>query len=264
MIATTFSIIVPVLNGHTYLHQCIESILCQTEKFELIVIDGGSTDGTLDIIHEYRNEILYWESGKDTGIANAFNRGLVQANGEIISILNSDDYLEPNALTLVAEKATISPKSGVFTGYCRILPTNKSSYIKKPNISAMKRYMSIYHPSTFIRKTTYEYIGTYNEKYRLAMDSEWIHRAMRNNVDFFFIDEILSNMRLGGISDINSTDSLKEYRQSAIEHNISSFMHATLFYWLHISSKMMDKNLATRIFKEHINKLFNKTTAYEK
>ena len=259
-----FSVIVPVLNGKTHLEQCFGSILQQAPRPELIVVDGGSSDGSLDIIDRHSRYISYQESGKDTGIANAFNRGLLHANGDIIAILNSDDFWEPEAIQIILEEATQHPEADIFIAQCRLLPTDGAPYIKKPNLRAMKRYMSTYHPSTFIKRKAYKEIGVYNENYRLAMDSEWIHRAMNAKATFHEVHTVTTNMRMGGISDALASNALREYRQSIVQHHIANPSYAHLFYWLHRASKTLDHYRYLGAIKRQVNKLINPTADYRK
>ncbi len=258
-----FSVIVPVLNGEAHLEQCLDSILQQAVKPELIVIDGGSTDRTLDIISSHSRFISYWESGKDTGIANAFNRGLLHAKGEIISILNYDDFWEPCTLETLLHSTLDHPEASIYFAWCRIHPESETPFIKKPNLPAMKRYMSVSHPATFIRKTAYHAIGYYNEGYKFAMDAEWIHRAIKTNLVMQTIPVPLANMRMGGTSDINAPTALREYQRSIIDNQIASSAYATLFLWLHLSSKLADSFWLSRRIKQHLNKMINRTVEYE-
>ena len=96
------SIITVVLNGESHLEHTINSVLCQTyENLEYIIIDGGSSDGTQDIIRKYQDKIDYWISESDDGIYDAMNKGILQAKGELIGILNSDDWYELETVELM-------------------------------------------------------------------------------------------------------------------------------------------------------------------
>ena len=98
------SIITVVLNAEKTIEKTIKSVISQSYKnFELIIIDGGSTDGTIDVIRKYNNKISYWISEKDKGIYYAMNKGIKKSSGNIIGILNSDDYYLKNALKTVNE-----------------------------------------------------------------------------------------------------------------------------------------------------------------
>lgn len=99
-----FSIVTVCLNSADTIRQTIESVVHQqNENIEYIIIDGGSTDGTVDIIKEYGDEISFWVSEKDNGLYDAMNKGIVKASGDVISLLNSDDWYEPNILERVKE-----------------------------------------------------------------------------------------------------------------------------------------------------------------
>ena len=104
--ANKLSIIISVLNAGHVLENCIRSILNQNYKnFELIIIDGGSVDGTINVLEQYSDKISYWISETDTGIYNAWNKALVKATGEWICFIGSDDVLLPNSLEKIVAKA---------------------------------------------------------------------------------------------------------------------------------------------------------------
>ena len=120
MINFELTIIIPVLNNDIGLINNINSILSQScPTLELIVIDGGSTDGTLDVIDSYKKHIAYFETGLDSGIADAFNRGIAHATGEIFGILNSDDVLDPNALKHLISALDQMPAADIYYGAIR-------------------------------------------------------------------------------------------------------------------------------------------------
>ena len=113
------SIITVCYNSSLHLEECMQSIINQSyENKEYIVIDGGSKDGTLDIINKYRDKIAYFVSEPDKGISDAFNKGMKAATGDIIGILNSDDYMMPGVLRKVADQ--YEDGIDVYRGYCLI------------------------------------------------------------------------------------------------------------------------------------------------
>ncbi len=257
-----FSVIVPVLNGERFIRQCLESILQQEEKPELIIIDGGSTDSTLTILKEYCQYIDYFETGRDSGVSDAFNRGLKNAHGEYIAILNSDDYWEPDILRKISRQIANDSSAGIVHGSCRFLPAVGDWYVKKPNPKALKRYMSVYHPTMFVKKEIYTLVGQYLLNLEFAMDSEWLHRAIQKHVKLREVEGVLSNMRLGGISDLSSTKALFEYRDSVIANGLAGIMYANLFLYLHLLSKYFDEYSLTGGIKRLFNRLFNSTVRY--
>jgi glycosyltransferase involved in cell wall biosynthesis len=246
------SVIIPVLNGASTLAKALESIISQEYvKLELILIDGGSTDGTLDIIQHHLQYLTYWESGQDSGIADAFNRGIQKATGELIAILNSDDNWVFDTLHNLDEAIKWNPQADIYCGQiCYLDETTGKSYIRKPDLSRMTQRMYLFHPSMFVRKSAYEQIGGYSEQYRLAMDAEWCHRAIAAKLKFQLVDQVLAEMRLGGVSDRNFTDSLWEYRKSLIQHNLTSRLMANYYFFKFVLFKLLMRAYPLRLLKQ--------------
>ena len=217
------SVVIPVLNNVNLLERAITSVLNQDyQQIELIIIDGGSTDGSLEIIKKYSSQIYYWESGKDSGISDAFNRGLRKSTGDLIAILNSDDYWNKNTADLVMSAYIHHDNYGVYYGSIEFTDiSTMRKYVKHPIIENMECRMSLFHPATFVRKEVYQEVGPYSLEYEYAMDCEWLHRAMNYGVSFYKINKVLANMNLGGKSDEFYVRSLWEYRKSSIDNNIS-------------------------------------------
>src|SRR5437773_10669670 len=115
------SIITPSFNQAQYLEETILSVLQQKyDPLEFIIIDGGSTDGSVEIIRKYESRLAYWVSEKDRGQAHAINKGLQRATGELIAYLNSDDYYSPGALRSVAEFFMVHPDVDLIHGRCAV------------------------------------------------------------------------------------------------------------------------------------------------
>ncbi len=252
------SVIVPVLNNALGFTRCLNSIFEQTVKdIEVIVIDGGSTDGTLEEIRKYADLINYWESGKDTGISNAFNRGICHASGDLVAILNSDDYWEADTVASVIDAASKSPAFDIYYGELRFHETKSGqTYILKPTLDGIQRRMTLFHPSIFICKQAYQKIGMYNESFKYAMDSEWIHRAIEHKLTFFKIPSVLANMSLGGTSDINFLKSLAEYRKSLIVHRLQAPVKAWLYFLFYAMAKtVMRIDCIRSIYRSFVTKV---------
>lgn len=205
---TLVSIITVCWNSEKFIRDTIESVLNQTYKnIQYIIIDGKSTDKTLSIIEEYRERFgnrLTLVSEKDSGIYNAMNKGLALAKGELVGIINSDDYYELDAVEKIVEQYEIHG-SGVYYGYCRSLKDEKEFAVERKNAFFLKSAM-IYHPSCFVSKYLYEKYGTFLEKYRIISDYDLMLRFYESNVKFFPVDAIIANFRLGGISDSLKTN----------------------------------------------------------
>lgn len=232
------TIIIPVLNNRHGFVKAFDSICSDPAMLEIIVIDGGSTDGTVEEIIQRENTITYWETGQDNGIADAFNRGVMAATGEFIAILNSDDFWEPSVIKYLKPTIEKNPDADVFYGAIRFIDNEKNySYVRFPDLSKMKYRMSLFHPAMIVRKSCYQDVGVYDEKFTHAMDSEWCHRAIMRRKKFCEIPNVLANMSLGGVSDRDYLISLSQYRDSLIKNRLSNRYIAYLFYYVNLLQK---------------------------
>ncbi len=198
------SIITVVFNGSKTLEQTIQSVLTQTYKnIEYIIIDGGSTDGTLDIIKKHECKIDFWVSEPDKGLYDAMNKGISKANGELIGMINSDDWYETNAVQLLVEAFNKDPKKKIFHGDRFNVYEDGSKVIRKFHPSAFKfKYygMTYNHPSMFIHKDIYA-VEKYNINLRSLSDYEFtLKNYLKNSETFVYIPRAYVNYRLDGIS----------------------------------------------------------------
>lgn len=228
----SFSVIMIVRNDRLRFRRALASVLVQkTKALDIIVIDGGSTDGTVDEILAHQGQLHYWESGHDTGIADAFNRGIAKARGEFIAILNSDDTWEPDTLRQVEEARRQYPHASVLCGAVRYLePASGYSYIRYPNPGALKYRMWVFHPSMFVARAAYARVGGYEPQYSHAMDSEWCHRALACGEQFAVVPAVLATMSLGGLSDRDFKISLQQYRDSVMRNGLCNRLEAWIYY----------------------------------
>lgn len=200
------SIITVVYNGEKYLEKTIQSIIGQSyNNVEYIIIDGGSTDGTIDIIKKYEERIDYWVSEKDNGIYDAMNKGINLSSGEIIGIVNADDYLYLNTLENI-NKCFNDRKVDFTYGDLDIIDLdgnflNKTSSlgIKNSKYKLFKQ-MPFLHPTMFIRKKVYDIIGLYDTKYKLSADYDFILKLIEKNYKFKDVSFSTGAFRLGGQS----------------------------------------------------------------
>lgn len=202
------SIITVCWNSEKYIRDTIESVLNQTYKnIQYIIIDGKSTDKTLSIIDEYKERFgdkLTLVSEKDSGIYNAMNKGLALVKGELVGIINSDDYYELDAVEKMVEQYELHG-SGVYYGYERTLKDEKEYCIVRKNPDFLKETM-IAHEATFITNDIYKKIGNFNENYRIVADNDLMLRIKKAEINFFPVNAIISNFRLGGTSDSLKTN----------------------------------------------------------
>lgn len=202
------TVITVVFNGAATLEQTICSVIGQTYgNVEHIIIDGGSTDATLDILRKYEGHIDYWVSEKDAGIYDAMNKGISLARGGYIGMLNADDYFaNPSALEKIAAYLGENNVDAVFSCLDIVDPANPDRVLRKYRISSFSPFMLRIgvmppHPTFYCRKSCYEKAGPYRTDYRIAADFEMLVRLLlKHHVTWGFIDETTVKMRSGGLS----------------------------------------------------------------
>lgn len=202
------SVITVAFNGAATLEHTICSVIGQTYgNVEHIIIDGGSTDATLNILRKYDGIIDYWVSEKDAGIYDAMNKGIAMARGDYIGMLNSDDYFaNPSALEIIVTRLRASNVDAVFSCLDIVDPANLDRVIRKYRISSFSPFMLRIgvmppHPTFYCTKSCYEKAGPYRTDYRIAADFEMLIRLLlRHHIAWEFIDEVTVKMRSGGLS----------------------------------------------------------------
>ncbi len=226
-----FSIITICYNSSKTIKETFESLLNQScQDYEYLIIDGKSSDGTLEIIKEYEQKFqgrMNWQSEKDRGLYDAMNKGVLKAKGKIIGIINSDDWYEVDALEKVKNiyQNEVAEAKFLICGRLKnqFLAKNKPFEISDLNKDLEKyfpRYMPIRHPSAFISKSTYDLVGLYDLKYKIAADYEFVYRCYNQQIKFYLTDEILANFREGGVS------GFKNAYQVALENLKIQFRHS--------------------------------------
>lgn len=206
------SIITVCFNSEAHIEETILSIVNQSySNKEYVIIDGGSTDGTLDIIGKYRNKIDYFVSEPDRGISDAFNKGIKAATGDVIGIVNSDDILEVGALDILASHYRVD--IDVYRGLCGMF-NDKTHHVfyDKPTMNwpALPLEMHVAHPSTFISSKAYQKYGLYDVNLKYAMDFDILRRFDIHHATKLFIDKPLTQFRLGGASQSSDKKRLQE------------------------------------------------------
>jgi len=197
------SIVIPSFNQGNYIEQTIISIIEQDyEHKEIIIIDGGSTDNTVNILKKYNSKITYWISEKDNGQSHAINKGLKIAKGEIFNWINSDDYLEPGALKHIATLFQAKPDLNIVGGYCRLFSEKeKFSIISRIGIkeSAEESIVNYWmnQPSTFYKTEIIKDFGGINESLHYCMDLEiWFkYLSKYGTADVKLTNNLLSHFR---------------------------------------------------------------------
>lgn len=246
------TVITVVFNGEKYLEQTIQSVINQTyPNVEYIIIDGGSTDGTLDIIKKYEDYIDYWVSEKDRGIADAWNKGIELAIGDIIGILNSDDWYESDTFEEVTNCIDIR-KPQIIYGICkRINEENEIISIIDNIFLEKKLYLSFNfsHTTCFKTKKVYKNIGFFNIKYTIAFDVDFLLRAYKSGVTFKKCKNV-TYMRLGGISTSFVEKAIKEYKDALIENGYNKYYAYIGFIIKKIIYKMKNNYKISKLLKK--------------
>ena len=230
-----FSIITVVYNSEKYLEETFKSIFNQSFKdFEYIIIDGGSSDGTHKIIKKYENKIDYWVSEKDKGIYDAFNKGMMVAQGKFIGIINSDDKYLKNSLRIIYSYlsqndsidfifGSVKKHWGILYGY------------KPEKIYYSWGFYSSHSTGFFIKRDAAKKIGYYNIKYKYHADYDYFYRMIvkhKLNGTATKKNEVIGIFRRGGFSStIGFKKLLKEELKIRFDNGQSIFLIAIIFIY---------------------------------
>ncbi len=201
------SIITICLNSEKTLAQTIQSVINQTyNPIEYLIIDGGSTDSTLDIIRKYDDQIDYWLSEPDDGTSHAINKGLQLSRGELIGILCADDFYEQDAVqTIIGNYSADTPK--IYHGnMTRIdVQTGEKTFIVKPpdDLERLFQGCVVNTATAFVDRRVFEKHSLFDHRYKLANDHEFLLRVFLAGVEFEYIPRNITFMRDGGMSQKN-------------------------------------------------------------
>lgn len=227
------SIITVVFNGEKYLEETIQSVINQTyDNIEYIIIDGGSTDNTLEIIKKYEDKIDYWVSEKDYGISDAFNKGIIVSTGARILFLNAGDSFYSEKVLLETQQVFVNHSDAdLIYGKIMLIDSSQNEikvYGKPQDFNILRRHMTLPHQAIFHNNTFFKKYGLYDINIKTSMDYDLIMKNF-HNIKFYFLDRIISNMLSNGIS---QTDIIRLYREHLniqlkyhLNHNIVSYYY---------------------------------------
>ena len=253
------TIIVAVYNGAETLQRCIDSVAGQTHpNKELIIMDGGSTDGTLNIIKANLQKITYWESKPDKGIYDAWNKALDYARGEWICFLGADDFLWENNVLERLEPHLIRayPPSRVLYGRIAVVSRGKTIEIRHEpwNQKGFCNKMNVSHSGTMQHHSLFELHGKFDISFKVAGDYDLLLRELKNNSAYFVEDIITAGIEIGGLSGTMESPTLtfKEHRKARKNNGINHlsiliewhlFLRSILFF----ISKLFGNNIANKL-----------------
>jgi glycosyltransferase involved in cell wall biosynthesis len=207
------SIITAVFNGEKHIAQTIESVLGQTyANVEYIVIDGGSTDKTVELINRYQDRIQHIVSEQDKGIYDALNKGVALATGDVIGLLHADDlFASEKVLESIANRFAETGADGLYADLLYIKRESPTSfqtvrYWKSCdfNPALLKNGWMPAHPTFYLKKSVYAQIGKFNLGYPIAADYDFILRAFKiPGLKFTYLPIVTVHMQIGGVSNRN-------------------------------------------------------------
>ena len=228
------SIITVVWNNKKTIKDAIESVLGQTYKdIEYIIIDGASSDGTVEVVKSYGNKISKFLSEPDNGLYDAMNKGIALATGDVVGILNSDDfYIDNGVIERVMKEFEKSQADSVFADLVYVKSDNLNKVVRYYDSSHFTPQRFAYgwmpaHPTFFVRRCVYEKYGLFRTDLKIAADFDILARFLyTHKISYSYMKEVLVKMRLGGVSTslssiwINNIEQLRICRQNSIDTNI--------------------------------------------
>ncbi|MBD1395402.1 glycosyltransferase family 2 protein [Mucilaginibacter glaciei] len=231
-LAVKVSVITVVYNAVHTIEETIRSVINQTyQNIEYIVIDGGSTDGTLDVIKKYLPANSYFKSEPDTGIADAFNKGVAVATGDWVAIINADDWYVSNAVESMMK--AVNDTTDVCCGNIMLVGENDYRRVKPSKVNWLNYGMYIMHPTCFIRREVYASVGDYDTSLSIAMDYDMLMRIRNSGFKIQYIDELVTYMRTGGAS--SDITRMHQEEIKVIKNHLNGYS-----YWLSRAVKYAD------------------------
>jgi glycosyltransferase involved in cell wall biosynthesis len=241
------SIITPSLNQAKWLEATIQSVLAQTyTNVEYIIIDGGSTDGSKEIIEKYSHQLKYWQSKPDQGQANAINIGFTHCKGALVAYLNADDLLEPNAVEGILNAYEVNQEFSIYLGKCKTIDENgilllegQGNQIRFHEIAKNGMLPNIFQPACFFNVAYLLREKFVDEKYKFAFDFELILHLLSTK-SLLFLNRNIASYRVhnGSKSNLFKVDAFKEKLSIQEKYSKKDFF---LFKWRRIKLAIAQK-----------------------
>ena len=237
------SIITINYNNKAGLQRTIDSVICQTCKdFEWIVIDGGSTDGSKQLIEQYQSHSAYWCSEPDNGIYHAMNKGIAHSSGNYLLFLNSGDCLHDKYVLkrFCDEQYDVDIVAGISVN----METGEPMKNFHSDIACQLFYDSLNHQATFIKRELFDNYR-YNEENKIVSDWEFfLHAILIDGCSFIYSDMVVANFDVTGISNQSQWEIIqKEERKKVLEKYFSSYVRHDLIDYFEILSSVEYKKM---------------------
>ena len=243
------TVVVAVWNACKTLEQCIDSVVSQTfGDFELIVIDGGSTDGSKDILSSRAEYFSYWISEPDRGVYDAWNKAVQQAHGEWICFLGADDYLWTQDVLMRLSQKLLGLPSETSIAYGKIVLLDRNGgpmfELGQPWVELQdqfKRKMCLPHPAVLHRRSLFARNGGFDPTFRIAGDYEFLLRSMQGQTPHFLGDLVVTAMRPGGLSSnpSNTIRGLKEVYRAQQKNGLEVLRLPRYTAWLRVYARLV-------------------------
>lgn len=233
------SVVMAVYNRRETVAQAIESVLSQTHPdVETILIDGVSTDGTLEILESYRRRLDVFVSERDHGIYDALNKGIERASGDVVGFLHADDLFDHSRVLAAIAEAFVDPAiEAVYGDLVYVRHDNVDRIVRywrggKFELGALRRGWMPPHPTFYVRRSIYQRLGLFDTRYRIAADYDSVLRFLgRGGIRTTYIPQVIVRMRVGGISNRSLGSIMRKSREDlyALRRNgvggIGSLLH---------------------------------------
>ena len=258
------SVITPSFNAAATIERTIASVLAQTyTPIEYFVIDGGSVDGTVDIVRKYEHRIARWVSEPDAGIADAFNKGLALAQGKYVLFVNADDWLDPAHVATAVEILEANSTKAFVYGDLLHYRAGEPAFLQRGSGDYLRGFGyqmgRLNHPSMVCRREFFERIGVFDTRYTIAMDFHWLQRLHRAGFDGIYSQRLRGNMEAGGLSGRQAARALRETRQSSISVGYNAIACWAYYFWARTKlflRQMIEKHLSHRVAARTRARLF--------
>lgn len=234
------TMITPSFNSEETIERTIQSVINQKyENLEYIIVDGLSSDKTIDIVNKYKDKIHVIISEKDNGISQAFNKGIAKATGDVIGIINSDDYLLPGALQKIADE--YDSVSDIYQG--SIIMHDKITKFECREIPSihfpkMPFFCHVAHQGMFVSREAYKKFGGYDEDIKWPMDLEFLIRAERLGAKFHRINYDMAVFVSGGFTSVDISKKKKDYVNIVIKNGGNKLQGLIYYYFLNATQKI--------------------------